>query len=109
VAALKLPPVPIAQDAGVPVALKLPLDCARASLEPSVVKRAATAKKEADVLIDFSFRSLASRRGDKVSFGHHRTEPRAPDFPFMKLEARGAAPSRSRRRSTSCAPGRGER
>jgi len=27
----------------------------------------------------------------------------------MKLEARGAAPSRSRRRSTSCAPGRGER
>ena len=50
---LKLPSVPIAQDAGVPVALKLPLDCARASLEPSTVTRAATATKDASVLIRF--------------------------------------------------------
>jgi len=50
---LKLPPVPIAQDAGVPVALKLPLDCARASPEPSTVTRAATAKADANVLMYF--------------------------------------------------------
>src|SRR5206468_2332484 len=48
---LKLPSVPIAQDAGVPVALKLPLDCARASLEPRTVKRPATTKKDPNVLI----------------------------------------------------------
>src|SRR5262249_49143439 len=47
----KVPPVPIAQEAEVPVALKLPLDCARATLEPRTVKRAATAKRDASVLI----------------------------------------------------------
>src|SRR5262245_59450631 len=50
---LKLPSVPIAHDAGVPLALKLPLDCARAGAEPKATTRAATAKADAYELICF--------------------------------------------------------
>src|SRR5262252_1040371 len=69
---LKLPPVPIAQDAEVPVALKLPLDCAWATLEPSTVKTAATARRDASVLIGLPpFARRCRAEATRFRF-HHR-------------------------------------
>src|SRR5262249_10653650 len=70
---LKLPPAPIAQDAEVPVALKLPLDCARTTLEPSTVNRAATAKTDPSVLIGLPpFDRRCGAEATRSRLGHHR-------------------------------------